>query len=113
MLITKLGDKLTREFTNLTILNNPKIFKDYLNSSDASQRFSVFIKTITDRKVIMDATTNWGQLRKTMLKAGLGTLGTEYQSKSDYIKQDEKDMYKKQSSDKNKKGSHYGQKREM
>jgi hypothetical protein len=113
MLRTKLGDKLTREFTNLTILNNPKIFKDYLNSSDASQRFSVFIKTITDRKVIMDATTKWGQLRKTMLKAGLGTLGTEYQSKSDYIKQNEKDMYKKQSSDKNKKGSHYGQKREM
>lgn len=113
MLRTKLGDKLTREFTNLTILNNPKVFKDYLNSSDASQRFGVFIKTITDRKVIMDATTKWGQLRKTILKAGLGYAGTEYQSNSDYIKQDEKERYKNQSSDKNKKGSHYGQKREM
>ncbi len=110
--MTRNGSKFTREFTNLTILNNPKMFKDYLNSSDASQRFKRFIKTITDPKVVMDATGNWGALRKFLLKAGLG-LGTEYQSNADYIRQDEKERYKNQSSDKNKKGSHYGQKREM
>jgi len=114
MLRTKLGDKLTREFTNLTILNNPKIFKDYLNSSDASQRFKSFIKTITDPTVVRDATGAWGALRKVTLKAGLG-MGTEYQSDDYYFNQGEKNRIQKQNNieDKNKKGSHYGQKREV
>ena len=108
------GDKFNREFTNLTILNNPKIFQDFLNTSTATQRFKSFIKTITDPTVVRDATGAWGALRKVTLKAGLG-IGTGYQSDDYYFNQGEKNRIQKQNNieDKNKKGSHYGQKREV
>lgn len=113
----KLKSQYYREFTNLTILNNPKMFNDYLKSGDAKKRFEVFVRTLSP-SVVKDARGYFK--RKTILGYKMGTSvyknttrPSGEETRRENMRNREKDMYKNQSSDKNKKGSHYGQKREM
>ena len=64
-------DKILREFTNLAIVNESKLFADFIGSANANQRAERFIKTLTDPSVVKDATGWWGQLRKSIFKVGL------------------------------------------
>lgn len=112
-----LKSKYYREFTNLTILNNPKMFNDYLKSGDAKRRFEVFIKTLSP-SVVKDVRGYFKRMSILGYKMGTSVYKgasrpSGEETRQENIRNREKDIYKKQSSDKNKKGSHYGQKREM
>ena len=110
-------DKYYREFTNLTILNNGAMFNKFLNTNYSKNRFNLFIKTLSP-SVAKDA-RHWfksklitGYKMSTALYKGVSRPSGEETRRED-LRNKEKDMYKNQNSDKNKKGSHYGTKREM
>jgi hypothetical protein len=108
-------DKFTREFTNLSIVNQSEVFEQFLKSSSFKQRGERFLKTITDPSVIKDATGWYRQSIKSGFKALILWKGKSKPSKEDYrekrrIDRNQKNMNKKNS---DKKGGYYGTKREM
>ena len=93
------------------------MFNDYLKSGDAKRRFEVFIKTLSP-SVVKDVRGYFKRMSILGYKMGTSVYKgasrpSGEETRQENIRNREKDIYKKQSSDKNKKGSHYGQKREM
>ena len=108
--------QLSTEITNLMILNNPKLFNDFLSSSSTKQRFATFVKGL-DPKIVKDVNSFWGKFRKTGIRVATnGSIGflpfltKEKTSDEEYRKEREQDMYRKEQNilDKDKKGDHYG-----
>jgi hypothetical protein len=107
--------QISKEITNLMILNNPRLFNEFISSSSAKQRFATFVKGV-DPKIAKDVNSVWGKIRKTGIRVstngviGLPFISKEKTSDEEYRKEREQDMYRKEQNilDKDKKGDHYG-----
>jgi len=113
---TGLEKKVIREFTNLTIVNNPKIFNDFIKSAGATTRFKTFIRTV-DPSIVRDANTFWSGLRKVGVKSML-LMGKTKPSGEDYQNDRELNNTEKGNKDtilkdKIKTGKSYGKKRNV
>lgn len=102
-------DRIYREFTNLTIVNEEKIFADFLGSAGAGTRAEMVLRTM-DPSVAGDARSFWNTMRKAPL-AGAKTLNKA--DEDDYRDKREMDSYQSDvdKSEESRTGSHYGKRR--
>lgn len=63
-------DKFAREFTNLSIVNDSKLFQDFIGSQSANQRYQRIMKSF-DPSIIKDANNFWGSVKKIGWKSTL------------------------------------------
>lgn len=106
-------EQLKREVANLMMVNDGKIFKEFMESSTGKQRVERFMKTLTDPSIIRDANSVSSQLRKVGFK-GLLSMGKIKPSEDEYgFERDKDKQQNKLDSNKPKKGSHIGKKRNV
>ena len=109
--------QISKEITNLMILNNPKLFNEFISSSSAKQRFATFVKGV-DPKIAKDVNSTWGKIIKTGIRMTLfgpafgakGKTSDEEYRKMDRMDNSQEEINKAEES---RKGDHYGKKRKV
>lgn len=86
-------DRFSREFTNLAIVNESKLFDDFLSSASANQRAERFMKTLTDPSVYRDARGWFGTVRKKGFKLGIAAFAKSHPDDDEYRQERDQDKF--------------------